>query len=86
MTRWKDNNFADDKLPSTEDANSQTELETEENGLQQTSNDGNGQPLEKTKSFASRKSDIDPFGEPPDGGLNAWLKVLGCFLLYSNIW
>ncbi|KAF2663309.1 MFS general substrate transporter [Microthyrium microscopicum] len=31
-------------------------------------------------------SEIDPFGEPPDGGLNAWLKVFGCFLLYSNIW
>ena len=23
---------------------------------------------------------------PPDGGLHAWLKVLGCFLMYSNIW
>jgi hypothetical protein len=34
----------------------------------------------------SKKSEIDPFGEPPDGGLNAWLKVLGCFLIYSNIW
>jgi hypothetical protein len=34
----------------------------------------------------SRKSEIDPFSEPPDGGLNAWLKVLGCFLIYSNIW
>jgi len=40
-------------------------------------------PLSRTQS---RKSEIDPFGEPPDGGLNAWLKVLGCFLLYSNIW
>lgn len=35
---------------------------------------------------ASRRSDIDPLAEPPDGGLNAWLKVFGCFLLYSNIW
>jgi hypothetical protein len=34
----------------------------------------------------SRKSGIDPFSEPPDGGLNAWLKVLGCFLIYGNIW
>jgi MFS family permease len=24
--------------------------------------------------------------EPPDGGLHAWLKVLGGFLIYSNIW
>jgi MFS family permease len=23
---------------------------------------------------------------PPDGGLHAWLKVLGGFLIYSNIW
>ena len=35
---------------------------------------------------SSKKGAIDPFGEPPDGGLNAWLKVLGCFLIYSNIW
>ena len=41
--------------------------------------------LEKIQS-SSKKSDIDPFTEPPDGGLNAWLKVLGCFLIYSNIW
>lgn len=40
-------------------------------------------PLSRVQS---RKSEIDPTGEPPDGGLNAWLKVLGCFLLYSNIW
>jgi hypothetical protein len=41
--------------------------------------------LERVQS-SSRKSEIDPFTEPPDGGLNAWLKVLGCFLIYSNIW
>lgn len=23
---------------------------------------------------------------PPDGGLHAWLKVLGGFLIYINIW
>jgi hypothetical protein len=41
--------------------------------------------VEKVQS-ASRKSVIDPSTEPPDGGLHAWLKVFGCFLLYSNIW
>ncbi|KAH8658490.1 major facilitator superfamily domain-containing protein [Xylariales sp. PMI_506] len=41
--------------------------------------------VEKVHS-AARHSDIDPLSEPPDGGLNAWLKVFGCFLLYSNIW
>jgi hypothetical protein len=35
---------------------------------------------------SSKNGAIDPFGEPPDGGLSAWLKVLGCFLIYSNIW
>jgi hypothetical protein len=24
--------------------------------------------------------------KPPDGGLHAWLKVLGGFLIYINIW
>lgn len=47
----------------------------------------NGQETRPTLSrVQSKKSEIDPFGEPPDGGLNAWLKVLGCFLIYSNIW
>ena len=41
--------------------------------------------LAKVQS-TSRRSDIDPLAEPPDGGLNAWLKVVGCFLIYSNIW
>lgn len=34
-----------------------------------------------TESIASSHVHI-----PPDGGLHAWLKVLGAFLLYSNIW
>lgn len=34
----------------------------------------------------TKHSAIDPNREPPDGGLEAWLKVFGCFLLYSNIW
>ncbi|KAF2097857.1 MFS general substrate transporter [Rhizodiscina lignyota] len=42
-------------------------------------------PLEKVQS-SSKRSDIDPSTQPPDGGLNAWLKVFGCFLIYSNIW
>ena len=27
-----------------------------------------------------------PAHVPPDGGMHAWLKVLGGFLIYSNIW
>lgn len=49
--------------------------------------DFNGKSKIKHEPIASpNKGAIDPFGEPPDGGLNAWLKVLGCFLIYSNIW
>lgn len=29
---------------------------------------------------------LSPFPTAPDGGLHAWLKVLGGFLIYSNIW
>lgn len=42
--------------------------------------------VDTLQKVASRRSEIDPAGEPPDGGLNAWLKVLGCFLIYSNVW
>jgi hypothetical protein len=91
MTTWQSNNFSDDKLASpTEDASSNegvnNQQDFEKGETRQESLGDNGHALEKVKSSASRKADIDPFGEPPDGGLNAWLKVLGCFLLYSNIW
>lgn len=43
-------------------------------------------PRPQLSRAASKRSEIDPTAEPPDGGLNAWLKVLGCFLLYSNVW
>lgn len=60
-------------------------------GVEADANDitANGHSLEKVASHQthhSKKSEIDPFHEPPDGGLNAWLKVFGCFLIYSNIW
>lgn len=35
----------------------------------------------ETRSIA--ESQLPP---PPDGGLQAWLKVLGSFLIYINIW
>jgi hypothetical protein len=91
---WKSNDFSeDDKLPtSAGDVSSHEDLDVEQQAIgvdriQRETKDEIEFPLEKVKSAApSRKSEIDPFGEPPDGGLNAWLKVLGCFLLYSNIW
>ncbi len=73
----------DDKLPSMSGEESE---ERHEDAIrvnrdeEAVSND-----IEKVQS-TSRRSDIDPFTEPPDGGLHAWLKVFGCFLLYSNIW
>ena len=38
------------------------------------------------EKIASRKSEKAQLPEPPDGGLDAWLKVFGGFLMYSNIW
>jgi hypothetical protein len=39
---------------------------------------------------ASPESEQDPTAvtlpPPPDGGLHAWLKVFGGFLVYINIW
>jgi hypothetical protein len=91
MTSWKAHDLSDDKLASpTDNASSVGELDAhhdvEKDEFQDESTEQNGHSLEKVKSSTSRKGEIDPFGEPPDGGLNAWLKVLGCFLLYSNIW
>lgn len=47
------------------------------------------EPLDRTVSRRTQRTNrstrtIDPDGEPPDGGLNAWLKVYGCFLMYAN--
>jgi hypothetical protein len=41
------------------------------------------EPHLKTLSTVTSQSAIPP---PPDGGLHAWLKVLGGFLIYINIW
>jgi hypothetical protein len=80
MSNWK----AVEAGVSVEDvsrATNKIEAETEQ-GERQNQNSGD---LEKIKSSSGRSNVIDPFAEPPDGGLNAWLKVLGCFLIYSNI-
>jgi hypothetical protein len=81
MTDWKATESPVDKSSSIADKDPQEQRDI-----------GNVDPddetaadLEKVQS-SSKKSDIDPSAEPPDGGLNAWLKVLGCFLIYSNIW
>lgn len=45
-----------------------------------------GSEMLVVEKVASRKSDKVQLPEPPDGGLDAWLKVFGGFLMYSNIW
>ena len=73
----------DDKLPPvTDDVSEEQQEDTIKiNTAEQAPRDD----IEKVESV-SRRSDIAPGSEPPDGGLNAWLKVFGCFLLYSNVW
>jgi hypothetical protein len=47
------------------------------------------EPLPAAAVQATDHDEIDspsPVHIPPDGGLHAWLKVLGGFLIYSNIW
>jgi hypothetical protein len=38
----------------------------------------------RTQRSMARSIAIDPEAEPPDGGMHAWLKVFGCFLMYAN--
>jgi hypothetical protein len=78
MKNWRDIESLNDDLPAKGDDVSSEQLKNPQN-------DGTINQLTKVQS-SSRRSDIDPLAEPPDGGLNAWLKVLGCFLVYSNIW
>jgi hypothetical protein len=79
MSEWKEKDYSNGPDESMPEETSEERNENEDQIHPQV------ETLAKTQS-SSRKSDIDPFSEPPDGGLNAWLKVLGCFLLYSNIW
>lgn len=41
-------------------------------------------PLERPTT--EKSPEISPYSAPPDGGFNAWMKVFGSFLIYSNIW
>jgi hypothetical protein len=78
MTGWKATSSSDDHLSSVIDE-SPEQMGDIQSGMK------TGTQIETIVS-SPKKLDIDPLGEPPDGGLNAWLKVLGCFLIYSNIW
>lgn len=79
MASWEKDKFSDHVLSDASPVDGGHDIEKME------VNNESIVPVIKVQS-SSRYSAIDPFGTPPDGGLNAWLKVFGCFLLYSNIW
>jgi hypothetical protein len=81
MESLKDIEYSDANLSIDKNEDFEVARETKRNDIENATNN----KIEKTQSN-SRVSEIDPLGTPPDGGLNAWLKVLGCFLIYSNIW
>ena len=78
MADWKPSQASDERSSSVAD-----DILREE-GLE--ANEADNEMPAQLEKVQSRKSEINPLAEPPDGGLNAWLKVLGCFLIYSNIW
>jgi len=81
MAGWKATASSDDQLSSNIDEAPEEQREYGELEYSEKTN-----VSIRDNQCVPNKSAIDPFGTPPDGGLNAWLKVLGCFLLYSNIW
>jgi len=81
MSDWKASASSDGHLSSVHDEPVEEIREKEDVDLNKKSTVAH-EPVQ----LLSKKGAIDPFGEPPNGGLNAWLKVLGCFLIYSNIW
>lgn len=79
--------MAEEKVTDEVDSKSSTRVSDNHDAH---SNDGtSGQDEEQRHDLRktnSRRSEIDPTAQPPDGGLHAWLKVFGCFLVYSNVW
>ena len=57
--------------------------EKDRNGTRQNSDASDGHDPEAIESQSLAGSQLPP---PPDGGLHAWLKVFGGFLVYINIW
>lgn len=55
--------------------------DTRQNSILQESIEANDLQHVESRSLAG--SQLPP---PPDGGLHAWLKVFGGFLVYINIW
>jgi len=69
-----------------EELNEEEELEQDESGLEGNDRAGaDGGRLEPVKSRKSVKS-VRDVGSIPDGGVTAWLQVLGAFVLFFNSW
>jgi hypothetical protein len=81
MASLKNKEYSDANRSVDKSEDFEIAQESDRNDIENAANN----EIEKTQSN-SKVSEIDPLGIPPDGGLNAWLKVLGCFLIYSNIW
>lgn len=65
---------------------SETELEAGGNDADKAEARENGHgPLEKTLSRKSKHS-VNSIATVPNGGLLAWLQVLGAFFLFFNSW
>ena len=78
--------MADSKLETTEMSSTTSSGLNEEHKDEESIMSPDSATMEKIQPTTSKSSDISPYTEPPDGGLNAWLKVFGSFLMYSNIW
>jgi hypothetical protein len=49
-------------------------------------NDAVGEDKEAQLDALSTRTTESAIPPPPDGGLHAWLKVFGGFMIYINIW
>ena len=48
--------------------------------------EGDGGVISKVPSKAASKASVNNVASIPNGGLRAWLQVLGAFMLFFNTW
>ncbi|WYZ41827.1 hypothetical protein EsH8_V_000722 [Colletotrichum jinshuiense] len=66
---------------SRKEKDAEHDLELDDRSFPSSSDDGNITDDQSTKDSPSSKP-----SDPPDGGLKAWLQVLGSFFIYFNTW
>lgn len=71
-------------LPSA--SSSEQEMDHHEKTLSASPEEKHVDPQAQPESEASAKPAISSAGPPPNGGLRAWLHVLGAFMLWFNTW